>query len=773
VPVAPYPDPAPGWGLSPTDPNTLPGDVETFTYDPATGQLETARNSAAQIARTYYPNGWLRTDSTHIATISGADFTAHRFGLTLVYDRDGRRTSLTSPLGSYQYSYSPGLGELTRLVNPFADTVKLAYDTLGRVNRMQTGNNRMTQLLAYDLDGSLTWDYVTSAGGAVPWPSSSGAIRSAGLTYTPDGRLARMTSSGRFGVALQNVYNTLGQLERSASTATSVSSSGSNLIDEAVSTFTHDPLGNQRSSGRGVIQSHYNGGGMLGVPRQMIGSGEVLTMTYANDGTGRLAAASSNSGAGATTVYTYDAAGNTRSSSLPWGIGRGGNDRVSYYDALDRLRVVESRTSAPPGNGGLPILLTLRDESRYDALGRRVLFTSRRKCMTSTWAELECRKGYVQRTVWDGDREVVEIRAPSADVYLAAWPDLPERDSGLPELPVHPFGDMVLDPNPYFGTVGYGYVGGVDRPVTVERRAYRDKWRPNLGPTIAPAATQPLFETSFTVFPQWNAQGVADIGSTRDGGRQHCVFVLNPVRCTAAVQWDATYWPTDPGIGVKWSWLGSLLENKRDPSGLLYRRHRYLDSQAGRFTQEDPIGLAGGLNAYNYAEGDPVNFEDPFGLCPEESGGNGATRTLADCPYGSKGWAVYRSGAVEPVDGPFSWFLGLGEVKAGISMAGAMFVLTRKSINLPAWKSIAIDMVHIASGHMTGGSRVSSLKTLFPEGMSSVQVERLIRHAYRNSKRVDSQGDRVLVRGEAGGLAIEMWVNRATRMIETAYPIGK
>jgi hypothetical protein len=180
--------------------------------------------------------------------------------------------------------------------------------------------------------------------------------------------------------------------------------------------------------------------------------------------------------------------------------------------------------------------------------------------MATTVAELDRRRGYVQRTVWDGDREVLEIRAPSAQVY---GPDLSERDSGLSELPVPPFGDMVMDPNPHFGTVGYGYGGGVDRPVTVERRAHRDKWRPNLGPTIAPAATQPLFETNFTVFPQWNAQGVADIGST------------------------------DPGTGVKWSWLGSLLENKRDPSGLLYRRHRYLDSQAGRFKQVDSIGLAG------------------------------------------------------------------------------------------------------------------------------------------------------------------------------------
>ena len=34
----------------------------------------------------------------------------------------------------------------------------------------------------------------------------------------------------------------------------------------------------------------------------------------------------------------------------------------------------------------------------------------------------------------------------------------------------------------------------------------------------------------------------------------------------------------------------------------------------GSFTQEDPIGIAGGLNLYGYANGDPVNFSDPFGL---------------------------------------------------------------------------------------------------------------------------------------------------------------
>jgi uncharacterized protein RhaS with RHS repeats len=47
----------------------------------------------------------------------------------------------------------------------------------------------------------------------------------------------------------------------------------------------------------------------------------------------------------------------------------------------------------------------------------------------------------------------------------------------------------------------------------------------------------------------------------------------------------------------------------------MYMRNRYYDPTTGRFTQEDPIGLAGGTNLYGFGGGDPVNFSDPFGLC--------------------------------------------------------------------------------------------------------------------------------------------------------------
>jgi len=119
---------------------------------------------------------------------------------------------------------------------------------------------------------------------------------------------------------------------------------------------------------------------------------------------------------------------------------------------------------------------------------------------------------------------------------------------------------------------------------------------------------------------------------------------------------------------------------------------------------------------------------------------------------------------------PLSYLAGVGEFKAGVALAGSLGLVTRKAINLPAWKTIAVDMVHIASGHMKGGARVSAAKTLFPEGWTEKQVERAVRAAYRAGEKVASQGERVLMRGEAAGLTIEMWVNKVQRLIETAYP---
>jgi hypothetical protein len=47
---------------------------------------------------------------------------------------------------------------------------------------------------------------------------------------------------------------------------------------------------------------------------------------------------------------------------------------------------------------------------------------------------------------------------------------------------------------------------------------------------------------------------------------------------------------------------------------LVYNYFRDYDPVVGRYAQSDPIGLAGGLNPYLYANGNPLRYADPYGL---------------------------------------------------------------------------------------------------------------------------------------------------------------
>jgi RHS repeat-associated protein len=54
-----------------------------------------------------------------------------------------------------------------------------------------------------------------------------------------------------------------------------------------------------------------------------------------------------------------------------------------------------------------------------------------------------------------------------------------------------------------------------------------------------------------------------------------------------------------------------------EESGLHYNRYRYYSPKQQRFINQDPIGLVGGINHYQYAP-NPVNWVDPFGLSCKE-----------------------------------------------------------------------------------------------------------------------------------------------------------
>ncbi|MDX2182609.1 MAG: RHS repeat-associated core domain-containing protein [Gemmatimonadaceae bacterium] len=625
-----YPDPTPGWGLSLNERFTLPGDTVRFHYDLHSGQVDTATNRHARVTRSYYANGQLAGEIQSMRPYAGGGY-EREYSLHHTYDAAGRLTQLAQPLATFAYSYDPTYGELASVRAGGGDTVSFAYDSLGRVFRKTAGNAYQDYLRT--LDGEALVEYVRTLGATPtrPWPHLNGQIRQTTAAYSIDGKVLSLAGGGEARTNMTNTYTALGALGSSIYGAWLPFAHGG-LTDSTRTGLLVDALANTSQSIATVVREGY-------VTTQSpipfsLGSdpfrGYRSTATtathfvYAGDGTGRLLQkwTEVSGDTAPQTNYRYDVAGNTVSIRTPIRQGSGsafnpsvaGEDRLMYYDAEDRLRVTEARRTDLPNTGTTVLRLIQRDEAWYDPFGRRIQLASRRRCYPNDTdlASVPCLEAHVQRTVWAGAQEVYEERVPLNPAY--ATPAIAPGDAAwaqVPVLPVATFANGYFDPNPFFGAVAYGYATTLDQPVMVVRAGYRDYW--DLRPQYyGPHPTQHALYAppAFTMYPHWNLQGYANLGTARDGGQYHC----GSGDCTFAATWGMTWSPFDPEFSRRGAWMGSLLEDKRDGNGLLYRRNRYVDPQSGRFTQQDPIGIAGGLNLYGFANGDPVNYADPFGL---------------------------------------------------------------------------------------------------------------------------------------------------------------
>ncbi|MBD9416274.1 RHS repeat-associated core domain-containing protein, partial [Pseudomonas sp. PDM16] len=78
-------------------------------------------------------------------------------------------------------------------------------------------------------------------------------------------------------------------------------------------------------------------------------------------------------------------------------------------------------------------------------------------------------------------------------------------------------------------------------------------------------------------------------------------------------------------------------------TGLHYNRFRYYDPDIGRFISQDPIGLRGGINNYQYAP-NPVGWIDPVGLIRKSGRYHGKKPTYENAGHHDPASPNFRGG---------------------------------------------------------------------------------------------------------------------------------
>lgn len=543
---------------------------------------------------------------------------------TFTFNAAGQPLTTTTPAGATQFAYDAG--DLVSVSDPLGRTTMRFVDAAGRLVGVTTPLGRRT-ILEYDALNRVT-KTVDASGGQTTF------------TYDANGNLLTLTDALNHTTTytydnMDRVATRTDPLSRAASYVYDANGNLQQITDRKnqITTYTYDSLNRlylvTYADTSTTTHSYDAGNRLTQVADSVAGT---ISRTY--DLLDRFTGETTPEG---TVSYTYDAAGRRATMTVS------GQTGISYtYDDADRLTVITQGTSTV-GFGydaanrrtmlalpnGITVTYGYDDASQVTHINYG-LGVSTLGDLTYTYDLDGSRVGVGGTWARTGLPAALASATYDAANQIATWAGIPFVYDANGNLTSDGTKAYTWNPRNQLTAMG----GGVN--ATFEYDAFGRR----SGKAISGISTNFLYdgpnllqELSGTTPTANLLTGLAidetftriDAAGTRHPVADVLGSTLALTDTAGVVQTQYTF---DP-FGVTTVSGATSLNTRQftgrenDATGLYFNRARYYNPQLQRFMSEDPIGHAGGLNVFAYANNAPTYYVDALGLKPKRGFGPG------------------------------------------------------------------------------------------------------------------------------------------------------
>ena len=530
--------------------------------DPAGRVTTYGYDAAGRLARQVFPDGrevrFTYDANGNMTSVTPPGRPEHRFTLDAA-DRQRSYAPAGAGGASVQYRYDPD-HQLLEVVRADSTRMSLGYDSAGRLRTMDLG------------DGTISYGYDRVSGQMASITGPTG-----GMAFQYDGSLLRgidvtgaVRGSVRFGYDAN--FRVVAERVNGDSVALRYDRDGL-LTGVGALSLTRDPQTGLATAStlRNVAGAQtYTSLGELAGDAYSSAGGSLMERLYTRDVLGRITTVTETSG-GQTAVYTYE------------------------YDLAGRLKTV-SRDGAPQA------------AYEYDQNGNRTRVTTPNGVVEGSYDAQDRLVSFGGATYGYGRRGELAFRAVGADTTWyqydgrGALRSVKRANGQVVEYVTDPVGRRIG--RKLNGRFVQGFLYSGAQQVVAELDS------------AGQVQTRFVYQEGSHV-PEYMVRGGRTFRLVRDhGGSVRMVVDAETGVAAQRLEYDAfgrVTVDTNPGF-QPFAYHGGLY----DPETRLTRfGARDYDAETGRWTAKDPAGFRGGTtNLYEFVQNDPVNSNDPTGLCP-------------------------------------------------------------------------------------------------------------------------------------------------------------